>query len=106
MAYSIDFRRRALEYYHEGHTQEEVFKAFKVYPETLRDWDARNKAGTLKPNYPKNRQPRKLPPEELMRYITEHPDAFLEEIGDYFQCSAEAVRKALNKLKITRKKKR
>jgi transposase len=64
------------------------------------------KAGTLKPNYPKTRKPRKLPPDELIQYLEEHPDAFLEEIGTHFDCSAEAVRKALKKLKITRKKRR
>jgi transposase len=78
MSYSIDFRRRTLEYYHEGHTQAEVFEAFKVYPVTLRDWEARNKAGNLKPNYPENRKPRKLPPDELKRYISEYLDAFVE----------------------------
>ena len=62
--------------------------------------------GTLKPLYPKTRKPRKLPPDELIRYIDEHPDAFLEEIGDHFGCSDEAVRKALKKLGITRKKRR
>jgi hypothetical protein len=60
--------------------------------------------GNLAPSYPKTRKPRKLPPAELVRYIDENPDAFLEEIGEYFGCSGEAVRKALKKLKITRKK--
>jgi transposase len=106
MAYSIDYRRRTIEYYHEGHTQEEVSGIFNVCPKTIRDWEARNKTGSLKPNYPKTRKPRKLPPNELSQYINEHPEAFLEEIGEYFNCSAEAVRKALKKLKITRKKRR
>jgi transposase len=104
MAYSVDYRKRVIEYYREGHTQAEVTEVFKVYPKTLRDWEARMEAGQLKPSYPKTRKPRKLPPKELTEYLNEHPDAFLEEIGEYFQCSAEAVRKALKKLKITRKK--
>ena len=104
MAYSVDYRKRAIEFYKEGHTQAEVFEVFKVHPKTLRDWKTRMEIGQLKPNYPKTRKPRKLPPNELIQYLKEHPDAFLEEIGEYFQCSAEAVRKALKKLKITRKK--
>jgi hypothetical protein len=62
------------------------------------------KTGRLKPSYPKTRKPRKLPPDELTQYIYDHPDAFLVEIGEHFKCSVEAVRKALLKLNITRKK--
>lgn len=104
MAYSEDYRKRAVAYHREGHTQAEVFAAFKVYPKTIRDWENRIEAGNLKPNYPKTRKPRKLPPDALARYIEEHPDAFLKEIGEQFSCSAEAVRKALKKIGITRKK--
>ena len=104
MAYSEDYRKRVLEYNEEGHTQAEVSAVFKVNPSTIREWKARREAGTLKTTYPKTRKPRKLPPEELVRYVNEHPDAFLEEIGGHFHCSAQAVRKALIKLKITRKK--
>lgn len=104
MAYSEDYRRRTIEYYHEGHTQAEVFAAFKVYPRTIRDWEYRMISGTMKPSYPKTHKPRKLPPDELILYNGEHPDDFLNEIGEHFHCSGEAVRKALKKLKITRKK--
>ena len=104
MAYSEDYRKRAIEYYYEGHTQAEVFETFRVYPRTIRDWETRMMAGSLKASYPKTRKPRKLLPSELVNYLNEHPDAFLSEIGEYFHCSAEGVRKALKKLKITRKK--
>ena len=106
MAYSEDYRRRTIEYHGEGHTLAEVYAAFKVYPGTLRDWEARNEAGILKPVYPRSRKPRKLVPEELIRYVEDHPDDFLSEIGKHFQSSGESVRKALKKLKITRKKRR
>ena len=106
MAYSEDYRKRAVEFYHEGNTPAEVSEVFKIQPATLRDWEERLAAGSLKPRYPKTRKPRKLPPDELAQYMDLHPDAFLAEIGEHFGCSAEAVRKALKKLKITRKKKR
>jgi len=104
MAYSEDYRKRAVEYYHEGNTQAEVRAAFKIFPSTLRDWEARCKEGSFKPDYPKTRKARKLPPDELSSYVGEHPDAFLSEIGEHFRCSAQAVAKALKKLMITRKK--
>jgi transposase len=77
---------------------------FKIHPSTLRDWDARYKAGSLKPSYPKTRRARKLPLDKLESCVNDNPDAFLSEIGEHFDCSAEAVRKALIKLNITLKK--
>ena len=104
MAYSEDYRRRVIEYRQAGHTLAEVNEAFKIYPSTLQDWEARMANGSLKPRYPERRKPRKIDLEELERYMDEHPDDYLREIGAYFDCSAEAVRKALLKLKITLKK--
>jgi transposase len=104
MAYSEDYRKRAVEYYQEGHTQDGAAGVFKVHRSTIREWEKRYKAGDLKPQYPKTRKPRKLPLDELKVYVEENPDDFLQEIGDKFGCSAEAVRKALKKLKLTRKK--
>ena len=104
MAYSEDYRRRTVEYYHEGKTLAEVQDIFKVYPKTIRDWEARMENGNLKAKYPKTRKHRKLPPNELAAYVEENPDAFLCEIGAHFGCSDVAVGKALKKLKITRKK--
>lgn len=105
MAYSIDYRIRAIEYYHEGHTQKEVREAFKICPSTIRDWETRIEAGSIKPNYPKTRKKRKLPSdEELIKYVDEHNDDFLYEIGEHYGCSDEAVRKALKKLGYTYKK--
>jgi transposase len=104
MAYSEDYRKRAVEYYQEGHTQAEVEEAFKISPNTLRDWETRMEEGDLKPSYPKSRRPRKLPPDELLAYVEENPDAFLKEIGAHFGASDVAVGKALRKLNVTRKK--
>jgi transposase len=106
MAYSEDYRRRTVEYYHEGNTQAEVMSVFKVHPKTLRDWEARMEKGNLKASYPKTRKARKLQPDKLTVYVEQNPDAFLSEIGEHFGCSAEAVRKALKKLGLTRKKRR
>jgi hypothetical protein len=49
---------------------------------------------------------KKLDPEKLKAYVAEHPDAYLQEIGDAFGCSDTAVMKALKRLGITRKKRR
>ena len=101
MAYSEDYRKRTVEYYREGHTKAQVQEAFKIYPSTLRDWEARYDAGDLTPHYPKTRQSRKVPPDELKSYVDEHSDDFQREIGDHFGCSQPAISKALAKLDYT-----
>ena len=53
-----------------------------------------------------NRPFKKIDPEKLKEYIALHPDAYLREITVAFKCCQEAVRKALKRLKITRKKRR
>jgi len=50
------------------------------------------------------RKPRKLDPEQLRRYIKEHPDATLKEIGEEFECSGPNVLYALRKHNIPRSK--
>ena len=104
MAYSEDLRERVLAYLSEGHTQENARKVFKVGRSTMRRWKKQlNEQGHLK-NKPLNRSFRKIDPEKLATYIKEQPDAYLREMAEIFNCTLEAVRQALKKLKITRKK--
>ncbi|MDR0460953.1 MAG: transposase [Nitrososphaerota archaeon] len=44
-------------------------------------------------------------PKQLEQYITEHPDAYLKEIADHFNCKPASIYNALVKQKITRQKK-
>lgn len=104
MAYSIDYRKRAVEYYREGHTDAEVTEAFKICPRTLYDWEVRYDGGDLSPQYPKTRAPRKLPLNELAAYVDAHPEDFQRKIGEHFKCSHQAVNKALAKIGYTNKK--
>jgi len=104
MSYSIDLRERVLLYLEEGHTQASAVEAFKISRRAIVQWkQQRRETGSLE-NKPLNRKHKKLDPELLLIYVTEHPDAYLKEIGAVFGCSGEAVRLALNKLKITLKK--
>jgi transposase len=104
MAYSVDYRKRAVEYYREGHTEAEVSDAFKIGPPTLHDWEARYDRGDLAAQYPKSRAPRKIPLHELVVYVDAHPEDFQREIGEHFKCSHQAVSKALAKMGYTNKK--
>lgn len=106
MAYEVQYKRRILKYLEEGHTQKETAEHFGVGATTIKEWRRREAAGEPLSPKTRSRQPKKLPPEELRQYVEAHPDAYLSEIAEHFGCTAEAVRKALKKQKITRKKRR
>lgn len=106
MSYSEDYRKITIKYRQEGHTLEETKEIFKVSIATIRAWEKQFKEkGDFKPKVP-NRPFKKIDPEKLKEYVQQHPDAYLKEMAEQFHCSSEAVRKALKRLKITRKKKR
>ena len=106
MAYDVKYRRRAIDYWDEGHSKKETVETFKVSASALHHWRTQlRETGTL---VPKKRRPtwRKIEPAKLEKYVEEHPDAYLREIAKEFGCAIHAVEKALVRLKISRKKKR
>jgi transposase len=104
MAYSEDFRKRALEYMEEGHTYTQLYEAFKIYPATIEDWrKLLAKTGSLKPQYRKARK-RKIDKDELSAAVKEKPDAYLHELAKQFNCTKQAVFYALENLNQTYKK--
>jgi transposase len=106
MAYSIDLRKKVMEYLGKGHSQREAREIFGICFSTINDWLRQyQETGSLENNYPPRRR-RKLDPEKLIAYVEEHPDAYTYEIGEVFGCSDVAVLKALKRLGITRKKRR
>ena len=104
MSYSKDYRKRTIEYREEGHTLEETHRVFKVAISTIRTWEKQWKEkGTLIPG-PVVRGYKKIEPEKLKTYVQEHPDAYPKEIAREFGCCETAIRKAFERLGITRKK--
>ena len=105
MSYDEKYRKRTLEYRQEGHTLEQTSKVFKVAIITIRKWEKQlREEGNLKKHAVK-RPFRKIDPDKLREHIKFHPDDYLREIAEVFNCSESGIRKALKKLKITRKKK-
>ncbi|GMN82550.1 IS630 transposase-related protein [Streptococcus pyogenes] len=49
-------------------------------------------------------RPRKLPLDQLQKFVSEHPDAFLREIAEHFDCTPQSVWAALKKINVTLKK--
>ena len=104
MSYDIKLRRRAIEYWDDGHSKKETASVFKVGTTTLQTWKSQlNETGSLAP---KNRKEtwRKIAPKELKEYLIRYPDAYLREIAKEFSCSENSIFKALKRLKISRKK--
>ena len=93
-AYSLDLRERVVAYVEEGHSQAEAARQFKMHPVTVSRWIKLKKTkGSLEVK-PVPRSPHKLPLDALEKYVKEHPEAFLREIGDNFNCGPEAVARA------------
>ena len=104
MSYDEKFRKRTLEYLHEGHTLAQTREVFRVSVTTIYKWKKQLKEeGNLKKHLVK-RPFKKIDPEKLQKYVAANPEAYLREIAVIFNCSSTAIRKALKRLKITRKK--
>lgn len=104
MSYDIKYRQRALSYLSEGNSYRKTAAVFKVSTTTLQTWKSQLKeSGGLAP---KKRVEtwRKITPSKLKEYVEQHPDAYLKEIAEEFNCSEVAIFKALKRLKISRKK--
>ena len=104
MSYDSKYRRRALEYWEDGHNQRETAKVFNISTSTLQEWKSQLKNTGKLESKKRVETWRKIEPIKLREYVTEHPDAYLREIAEEFGCSDTAVMKALRRLKISRKK--
>lgn len=103
MSYPTKYRERIIAYRKAGHTLEETHQMFKVADTTIRKWEKQlEKEGNLEKK-PLHRSYKKIDPEKLTAYLSEHPDAYQKEIAKEFGCSDVAIHLAMKRLKITRK---
>ena len=94
---------RAIKYIEEGHTLAQAAAVFKVNIGTLISWRKRYRATgdvKIKVRCPVNK---KIIPENLIKYVEEHPDAYLKEIAEVFGCHPSSVRSGCESL-VSRKK--
>lgn len=104
MAYSIDFRKKAIAYWEKGHTKEELYEAFEIYPARINEWKRLLKeTGSLEPKYPKTREG-KIDLQKLEQELERKPDLTLPELAKIFNCTKQSVDAACKRAKITRKK--
>lgn len=103
MVYSIDLRKRALNYIANGGSRSETSKIFGVTIPTLANWLSRQKQQDLAPKM-NGSKPSKIDNEKLKKYIELHPDSYLREIAAEFNTTLQAVFYACKRLNITLKK--
>jgi transposase len=106
MSYDKKYRQRTIEYRQEGHTLEETSRVFNVPISTIQNWTKLYEETGGFEDRIVIRSFKKIDPAKLERYIADNPDAYLREIAEVFSCGESAIRKALKKLGITRKKRR
>ena len=103
MAYSMDYKKRAVAYKQEGHTFQQLREAFGIPSETYYQWEQKLRSGYYETPIKRERK-RKIDKEALRQAVQDKPDAFLKEYAEQFGCTPTAVFYALEKLDITRKK--
>lgn len=100
--YSVDYKKRAVEYKQEGHSFKELMEVFKIPNQTYYRW-----LGEYLNGFPaKERVERsgKIDKEQLLRALAENPDAYLRELAEPFGVTPQAVFYFLKENKITYKK--
>jgi len=104
MSYGKDYKKSTIEYRREGNTLENTHRTFKVSISTIRKWEKQYDSGEGFCNKPRKRNFKKIDPRKLVEYVEQHPDAYLKEIAEVFDCNESAIRQAFKRLGITRKK--
>ena len=102
--YSQDLRKKVLKYLEQNKDKQTASNIFQVGIATVYRWvSLKKKKGHVKPLRRKYAY-KKINDELLIKYIQEHPDHFLSEIGNHFSLTPQTIFYALKRLKITRKK--
>ena len=105
MAYSVDLRSRVIDFVEQpGNTQEQASEIFKVSVSAITRWRALlSETGSLEKR-PLNRTAPIFGSEKLQAYIEENPDALLKDVAEYFGGSITGAFCALEREKLTLKK--
>ncbi len=104
MAYSLDYRERAMELLEEGKSSQEVSETLGIDRKTLYIWRKRLEEGHLGTNYPSKRGAYRIDEAALKTYLEDHPDAYLSELAEVAGGTVQGISHALKRLGISRKK--
>ena len=102
MRYSIDLRKRVLDFIHQGGRKAEASRRFQVSRTAI--YQGLAAPDPLTYEKPGPRKPRLLDYEALRKHVADFPDQTLAERAEVFGVSKEGIHYALGKCGITRKK--
>ena len=104
MSYSIDLRKRVLDFLSEGGSKAEASRRYNVSRMCIYKWLAAEDPLCCKKPGP--RGPHRLDYTALKQHVADFPDHTQLERAAHFQVSKSCINYALRKLNITRKKRR
>jgi transposase len=102
VAYSLDLRKRVVEFVEEGGSRVEAAARFKVSLWCVKDWLKRK--NSLAPGKPGPQGSWKLNRNTLKITVEGKPDATLDELAQEMGTGRTAIWHALKQMKISRKK--
>ena len=103
MTYSLDLRKKAVEYLDAVGNREKVVEAFNISLRRLEGWILRRDENYLPPKQRKS-SPSKIDDQQLRLFVREHPDAYLRKIAEKFGTTLQSGCYACKRLKISLKK--
>lgn len=104
MTYKRKYKELILEYLEKGYSCKVVANMFGIGTTTLTRWKRMEKAGESLETKGRKRKPKKVDPEKLRMYVKEHPNAYIREIAEEFNCAQSSICVALKKHKIKRRR--
>jgi transposase len=105
MAYDKKFRERAIAFKKSGATFKQLKEVFGIDNKTYAAWvKLKSETGSIISEKSHNPRKRKIDLKKLKQAVEEKPDAYLEELARPFNCTAQAVFYALEKIGFTYKK--
>ena len=106
MGYSIDLRKRVIQFLEAGGSVIEAAATFSVTRQSVYNWIKKKKVtGSLEDTL-QGRPWRKLNAEALVAFVESNPDLTLEEYAQSFGTIPSTICEAFKRLRITRKKRR
>jgi transposase len=103
MTYSVDLRKKVVRFVHDGGGQAEAARYYGVSLWCVRDWLGRKDLEPQQKDIPRER---KLDKTALRAHVRDNPDALLRERAVHFDVHMSVIGKALQKMKLTHKKRR
>lgn len=103
--YSIDLRKKVIEYIKKGNCQKSASKIFGIHKNTINRWSVRYKTeGTIEPKIRLGLKS-KVNKKELEEFVKNNPNTTLAKAGIKFGITAWQVGRILRKLGFSYKKK-